>query len=241
MKKINKIFIATELERQKMLLVGIDSYGYSPDTNLVISTDNKNGVLGKPNDVNSIHIPLIASGKTYPLQPVVGQMFFDLNQNIPVFCKSAARKNVLFTITSSSITTAGSIFFVSGTESKSVSVAITDSVSNILDNIRKLTFVDFFVYKNNDSSLIFVSKKLENPVLTATSSEGIIVSMVNKVTASAAYWVKVDGSPALALTSGTTALRPSVSIIGYSYFDTTLGIPIYWTGAFWKDATGKIV
>lgn len=204
MKKISKIFVATELERQKMLLVGTEGYGYSPDTNLVVSTDNKNAILGRPNDSNSIHISLIASGTTYPLQPEVGQMFFDSAQNIPVFCKSAERKSVLFTITSSSIITAGSIVFQSGNESITVSVAITDSISNILDNIRTKTFADFFIYKKNDTSIYFVSKKLENPTLTATIPSGIVTTLVNQTVGVAANWVKADGSSALVSTSTTT-------------------------------------
>jgi hypothetical protein len=42
--------------------------------------------------------------------------------------------------------------------------------------------------------------------------------------------------------SGTTAQRPSVPTdgirIGLSYFDTTLGLPIWWNGSGWVDATG---
>lgn len=47
----------------------------------------------------------------------------------------------------------------------------------------------------------------------------------------------------------TTALRPSgVSVdyplginVGHMVFDTTLGIPIWWTGSTWVDATGATV
>jgi hypothetical protein len=42
--------------------------------------------------------------------------------------------------------------------------------------------------------------------------------------------------------SGTTGARPTVPTdglrIGLSYFDTTLGLPIWWTGSGWVDATG---
>jgi hypothetical protein len=36
------------------------------------------------------------------------------------------------------------------------------------------------------------------------------------------------------------AIRPSVGNrnVGYRFFDTTLGKPIYWTGAKWVDANG---
>lgn len=45
-------------------------------------------------------------------------------------------------------------------------------------------------------------------------------------------------------TSGTTALRPSLGATGYdgySYFDTTLGKPVFRKGAIWVDAAGATV
>jgi|GEM_PF-4874919 len=43
--------------------------------------------------------------------------------------------------------------------------------------------------------------------------------------------------------SGSTGSRPSGTyiLIGQSYFDTTLGIPIWWDGLVWKNATGATV
>jgi hypothetical protein len=46
--------------------------------------------------------------------------------------------------------------------------------------------------------------------------------------------------------SGTTANRPLESIqapipVGQTYFDTTLGIPIWWNGTVWKNASGTTV
>jgi hypothetical protein len=41
--------------------------------------------------------------------------------------------------------------------------------------------------------------------------------------------------------SGTTAARPTTIIVGFQYFDTTLGIPTFWNGAAWVDATGSVV
>lgn len=46
--------------------------------------------------------------------------------------------------------------------------------------------------------------------------------------------------------SGTTANRPVSSLqaalqIGQFYFDTTLGIPIWWNGTVWKNASGSTV
>lgn len=41
--------------------------------------------------------------------------------------------------------------------------------------------------------------------------------------------------------SGITSSRPIVTKIGYQYFDTTLGKPIWWNGTSWVDALAIIV
>jgi hypothetical protein len=42
--------------------------------------------------------------------------------------------------------------------------------------------------------------------------------------------------------AGITADRPATSLqVGQQYFDTTLGIPIWWDGTNWVDATGTTV
>jgi hypothetical protein len=42
--------------------------------------------------------------------------------------------------------------------------------------------------------------------------------------------------------SGTTANRPATELlIGQYYFDTTLGIPIWYNGTNWVNATGTTV
>jgi hypothetical protein len=41
--------------------------------------------------------------------------------------------------------------------------------------------------------------------------------------------------------SGTTANRPATVIVGFLYFDTTLGIPVFWNGANWVNASGAVV
>jgi hypothetical protein len=42
--------------------------------------------------------------------------------------------------------------------------------------------------------------------------------------------------------NGTTANRPTQNLqIGQFYYDTTLGIPIYWNGTVWKNSSGTTV
>jgi len=42
--------------------------------------------------------------------------------------------------------------------------------------------------------------------------------------------------------NGTTANRPTQNLqIGQFYYDTTLGIPIFWNGTVWKNSSGTTV
>lgn len=43
------------------------------------------------------------------------------------------------------------------------------------------------------------------------------------------------------VTSGMTVNRPTVTDVGFQYFDNTLNKPIWWTGTKWIDATGVSV
>lgn len=39
--------------------------------------------------------------------------------------------------------------------------------------------------------------------------------------------------------NGATAGRPTGSVLGQFYFDTTIGKPVWWSGSTWVDATGS--
>ena len=41
--------------------------------------------------------------------------------------------------------------------------------------------------------------------------------------------------------SFTTALRPTTSILGESYFDTTVRKPAWWNGTNYQDAAGNVI
>lgn len=61
------------------------------------------------------------------------------------------------------------------------------------------------------------------------------------------FWVKASGGSgstgwvAVGHPTGDTASRPSTPTLGQSYFDQTLGKPIWWNGTAWVDATGAPV
>ena len=42
--------------------------------------------------------------------------------------------------------------------------------------------------------------------------------------------------------AGTTIMRPKVGLLpGQQYFDMTLGVPIWWQGGHWVNASGAMV
>ncbi len=41
--------------------------------------------------------------------------------------------------------------------------------------------------------------------------------------------------------NGTSAQRPTSSVVGQRYYDLTIGKPIYWNGTGFKDAAGNYV
>jgi hypothetical protein len=58
------------------------------------------------------------------------------------------------------------------------------------------------------------------------------------------YFVQIDNftSATSIVRYGTTAQRPAVNLtIGQQYFDTTLGIPIWYNGSKWVNSSGSAV
>lgn len=41
--------------------------------------------------------------------------------------------------------------------------------------------------------------------------------------------------------NSTTALRPTTSVLGEFYFDTTANLPVWWNGTNYQDAAGNVV
>jgi len=69
------------------------------------------------------------------------------------------------------------------------------------------------------------------------------IGINNLVTRNAQEWLTLIWLSANALQeSGATANRPTVRLwVGRPYFDTTLGMPIWYDGTNWVDATGATV
>ena len=41
--------------------------------------------------------------------------------------------------------------------------------------------------------------------------------------------------------NSTTALRPTTSVLGEQYFDTTANLPSWWNGTNFQDAAGNVI
>lgn len=77
---------------------------------------------------------------------------------------------------------------------------------------------------------------------TGTLTTSPTSSFVGVVSAAHASDGVIHVSPDSRVTgSGTTAARPTTVTIGFLYFDTTLGIPVFWNGAAWVNASGGLV
>jgi hypothetical protein len=53
--------------------------------------------------------------------------------------------------------------------------------------------------------------------------------------------IAFNGPVTALVRSSTTAGRPTVTTVGTMVYDTTLGKPIWWTGAVWHDGSGASV
>ena len=88
----------------------------------------------------------------------------------------------------------------------------------------------------------FVAPALPVPPLEYSQQEQTDLIRVLRL-----YFNQLDNFLVIATTPqfGSTADRPTLNLaIGQQYFDTdlgTTGIPIWWDGADWVDATGTVV
>ena len=101
-----------------------------------------------------------------------------------------------------------------------------------------------------------VSPQVKNIVLKSTKAPNLLVAPVDYRqayldqlnNALRLYFTQIDNFTQATVNPlhGTTANRPVETVqlplpIGQPYFDTTLGIPIWYDGTDWVNATGTVV
>jgi len=64
------------------------------------------------------------------------------------------------------------------------------------------------------------------------------VARITMTGGSVAIDAEENHPPATGVNAGATGSRPADPVTGESYFDTTLGYPVWWDGSDWVDATG---
>ena len=133
---------------------------------------------------------------------------------------------------------------VSGLATKAEVAAIT--VPSI-EGLAKTTDVD--------TKLADYAKKTELPDVSGLATKAELPSIeglakTTEVVAKSVYDEKVQSleseisalkAKLAAVASGTTEQRPTENlVVGQQYFDTTLGVPVYWNGTEWHNPFAKI-
>jgi len=127
---------------------------------------------------------------------------------------------------SANINTGGSIYGSAGIGGAQLTV---DGPSNLNSS----------VYVNNDSGLFFNNVTTTNNAVI--NSSGLISDDLLINTAGTTSTLLLNGNQVQTTISGTTLARPLMQRVGYMYFDTNLGFPIWFDGVNYVNALGAIV
>lgn len=110
-------------------------------------------------------------------------------------------------------------------------------------NISIKTIDNQYVFPNLENE--YLGTTLKNVDSMSQASKGIPMIYSGKLVFFDGNKARTAGGHSVAENKGTTSQRPTnldnTNDVGYIYFDSTLGKPIYWTGVKWVDATGADV
>ena len=101
-----------------------------------------------------------------------------------------------------------------------------DGVTNNIDLSTNLTTSAIVSQVVNKGDIITVD------VNTVNDAVGLKISLLGEVEIATLGYTP---------TSGNSASRPVTTQVGFQYFDTDLGYPIYWNGSSYVDSTGGTV
>ena len=125
-------------------------------------------------------------------------------------------------------------FIVYGTQTQTITATQAQTVFT-------LTTVTYTPASNSLIVYVNGSKQILATNYTETSSTSVtFVSGLN--VGDLVQFTTIVSSNVNPTNAGTTAQRPvSGLVVGLQYYDTTLGIPIWWNGTVWKNAAGTTV
>lgn len=137
---------------------------------------------------------------------------------------------------------------VTGNVGNTPTIALDDGQGGI----RAVTTEDIANNANGAVTVFGLVRGLDTSMFAAgstvySSAVGVLTNTVSASTVGIVLDSHVNQGAVLARpfrtlgATGTTAQRPGVRPIGFSYFDTTLGRNIWWRGAAWVDGAGTVV
>jgi|GEM_PF-2907708 len=141
--------------------------------------------------------------------------------------------------TSDSITVTNIVQKNAKTQLKGNQTLLSKDLNNALET-------QFITITSGSSYSNFPSDAYEYGTLIVNQGYGTTVQIYIPQQSNAVYFRSYSGTWSSWIKIGTsassTANRPTTGLYtGYMHFDTTLGKPIWWDGAVWKDATGATV
>lgn len=117
-----------------------------------------------------------------------------------------------------------------------IGVATHDIANNSNGKVTSFGLVrDFNTSAFSDGASVYASS---TGTLTATATSSFVGTVL---LAHASQGVLLVNPDRRVVGNGTTAQRPTTVVVGFTYFDSTLGIPIFWNGAAWVNASGGVV
>ena len=125
---------------------------------------------------------------------------------------------------------------VSGLATKAeVTAAVAGVTVPSIEGLAKTTEVE--------AKLVDYAKKTELPSIEglAKTTEVVAKSVYDTKVAELESTINDLKAKLAAVASGTTEQRPTENlVVGQQYFDTTLGVPVYWNGTEWHNPFAKI-
>ena len=152
--------------------------------------------------------------------------------------------------------TDGVVYKIALTDANNVQIAIWNNITGINSNfvfysganeqqtatqgqtVFTLTTISYVVANNTLSVFVNGSRQVNGVNYTETANNVITFATGLNAGDVVQFSTVLSAIPSY-YQSGSTANRPTIGLMtGQFYFDTTLGLPIWWNGTIWVKATG---
>jgi hypothetical protein len=205
------------------VLTGGLLYTYSAGTTTPATTyTTSSGVTAQPNP-----IVLNAAGRV----PDSGEIWLLEGISYKFALKDS---NGVQIATYDNISGINSNFVLYGTQSQTIAATQAQTVFT-------LTTVTYTPGSN--SLIVYVNGSKQNLATNYVETSSTAITFIDGLNVGdLVEFTTVVASNVNPINAGTTAQRPTVGlVVGLQYYDTTLGIPIWYNGTVWKNAAGTTV